>query len=164
LKFAEGGTSLEKDWQVGEKGKLYDQMMGFVERSLGELKKGGDTFEVRGFVWHQGESDAQLSAAQYEALLGNLITHVRGDVKGSMGKSGGELPVVIGEVFDNHERDSILAAERAACGKIPACALAPATGLKTEDAGTHFDAASQLELGKRMAEGMLKMVSASNVP
>ncbi|HVX83802.1 MAG TPA: sialate O-acetylesterase [Phycisphaerae bacterium] len=158
IKFAEGGTSLAKDWKVGTDGKLYAQMLAFVSKSLDDMKAHGDTFELRGFVWHQGESDATLTAEQYEKLLTNLIEHVRTDLKPYRGNAAGELPVVVGEVYDNHQRDSILAAQRSVCEKVKDCALAGSNGLNTFDKGTHFDAESQIEMGKRMAAAMLTML------
>jgi iduronate 2-sulfatase len=158
LKFAEGGTSLQKDWQLGEKGKLYDQMVTFVGASLERMTSAGDTFEVRGFVWHQGESDSELTEGEYAGLLTELIAHVRADVEKYRGTQTGVLPVVVGEVFDNHKRGTILAAQGDVCAKVPGCGLASAKGLSTFDGGTHFDAPSQLELGKRMATAMLKLI------
>jgi iduronate 2-sulfatase len=158
LKFAEGGTSLHKDWQVGKAGKLYEQMVAFVGASLERMKAAGDTFEVRGLAWHQGESDAELTEGEYAGLLTELITHVRADVAKYRPEGAGVLPVVVGEVFDNHQRGTILAAQADVCVKVPGCALASAKGLSTFDGGTHFDAPSQIELGKRMAATMLKLV------
>jgi Carbohydrate esterase, sialic acid-specific acetylesterase len=158
LKFAEGGTSLHKDWGVGEKGKLYDQMMTFVGASLERMTKAGDTFEVRGFAWHQGESDSELTEGEYAGLLTELITHVRGDVAKYRGERTEVLPVVVGEVFDNHKRGTILAAQADVCVKVPGCGLASAKGLSTFDGGTHFDAPSQIELGKRIGAAMLKLM------
>ena len=71
-----------------------------------------------------------------------------------------DLPVVVGEVFDNGKRDSVRAALRATAGNVPHAGFASAEGLKTWDGGTHFDAAGQIALGERFAEAMLKLVNA----
>ncbi len=152
IKFAEGGTSLQKDWRVGDKDGLYARMIDFVQKRLVDLGKNGDTYSIRGFVWHQGESDAGLSSEEYSTLLVNLITSVRTDLQRP------RLPVVIGEVYDNGKRDNVRAAEKTTATKLPSCEFVPATGLKTQDEGTHFDAASQIELGKRMGIAMLKLL------
>ncbi len=152
IKFAEGGTSLQKDWRVGDKTGLYARMIDFVQKRLADLRKNGDTCVIRGFVWHQGESDETLSPEEYSTLLVNLITSVRKDLDRP------RLPVVIGEVYDNGKRDNVRAAEKTTAAKLPYCEFAPATGLKTQDEGTHFDAASQIELGKRMGNAMLKLL------
>ena len=145
IKFAEGGTSLQKDWRVGDPGGLYTRMLPFVREQMNALTARGDTYTLRGFAWHQGESDSSLTQEQYAKLLKSLITQVRRDLDAP------NLPVVIGEVYDNHERDTVRVAEKSAATNIPYCVFASADKLKTQDEGTHFDAASQIELGKRMA-------------
>ncbi|MGN6366933.1 MAG: sialate O-acetylesterase [Phycisphaerae bacterium] len=152
LKFVEGGTSLKKNWRVGEPSGLYAQMLPFYRKQLDALTARGDTYTLRGFAWHQGESDASLTKDEYLELLKNLITHLREDMHAP------DLPVVLGEVYDNHKRDSILAAQREAPTAIPHCAQASSAHLNTLDKGTHFDAPSQLELGKRMAEALLPLL------
>jgi iduronate 2-sulfatase len=152
IKFAEGGTSLKKDWKVGEPGGLYARMMPFVQEQMEALKARGDTYTLRGFAWHQGESDSGLTEEQYGKLLKALVLQVRRDLDSP------NLPVVIGEVYDNHERDAVRAAEKGAAKGIPYCAVASADKLKTQDEGTHFDAGSQIELRKRMALAILPLL------
>ena len=91
-------------------------------------------------IWHQGESDAGLPPGEYETLLTAFIGRVRTDMNTR------DLPFVIGEVYDNDKRDNVRAGQRAAAGKVPHAAFVSAEGLKTSDKGTHFDAASQIEL------------------
>lgn len=68
------------------------------------------------------------------------------------------LPFIIGEVYDNGHRDSVLTAQRAVAVSVANVGLAPANALKTSDNGTHFDTASQLTLGERFAAAMLKLM------
>ena len=158
IKFAEGGTSLKTDWRVGDKGALYDQMLQFVAASLQQLKANGDTYELRGFVWHQGENDAKETQQAYADLLTHLIQQLRADLSPYRAPgSAGPLPVVIGDVFDNHERDAVRAAQKQVAGQLPGCAFASADGLETQDQGTHFNAASQIKLGERMAAAILTL-------
>jgi len=146
IKFSEGGTSLHKDWDPNTRGALYDQMMKFVDASLKTLPGHDVTWQYAGFVWHQGESDASLPDGKYQELLEALIARVRNDLHTL------EMPVVIGEVFNNAHRDRVLAGQKAACDKGKNVFLVSAKGLVTSDHGTHFDTASQIELGKRMAK------------
>lgn len=155
IKCAEGGTSLSKDWAPGEKGKLYEQFIAFVGQVLKELQAKGDTYTLRGMAWHQGESDASLPAGKYQALLTDFIRHVRADLKVQ------DMPFVIGEVYDNGHRDVVREAQKSASTAVPHAAFAAAQGLKTSDQGTHFDAASQIELGKRFAQAMLPLLTAA---
>jgi iduronate 2-sulfatase len=117
------------------------------------LKRDGHTFTPRGLLWHQGEGDASSTTETYQQRLAEFIARMRED----LGKP--DLPVVVGEVFDNGKRDTVRAALRAAPGKVPHVGFASAQGLKTWDNGTHFDAAGQITLGERFAEAMLKLIS-----
>jgi iduronate 2-sulfatase len=150
IKFSEGGTSLQKDWNPAKRGMLYDQMIAFVKVSLKQLKDRGDTYELAGFVWHQGESDASLAAGEYQKRLEGLVKRVREDFKAPA------LPVVIGEVFDDGHRDRVRAGQLAACETGKNMYFASAKGLTTSDKGTHFDTASQIEMGKRLAGAYLE--------
>ena len=152
IKCAEGGTSLAKDWSPNEQDKLYGQWIRFVQQTLKEIKAHGDTYTLAGVVWHQGESDAGLAAGEYAKLLTAFIQRTRTDLKES------NLPFVIGEVFDNKGRDRVRAGQTAVSKTVPNTAFASAQGLSTFDKGTHFNAASQIELGKRMAQAMLPLI------
>ncbi len=152
IKFAEGGTSLAKDWNPEAKDRLYAACLVFTRKSLQDLKDKNHTYTLRGMIWHQGESDAGLTAAEYEKLLTSFIGRLRKDLEAP------ELPIGIGEVFDNGKRDSVRAAQKAVAEKLPGAFFVSAEGLKTSDKGTHFDAASQIILGERFAAGMTKVL------
>ena len=153
IKYAEGGTSLKEDWSPTAKDKLFEKYIAFVNKSLKELKDRGDTYEVRGMIWHQGESDASLPAEKYQEMLTAFIAAVRTNLAIK------DLPFVIGEVFDNGGRDRVRAAQKAVAKNVSSAFFVSAEGLKTSDKGTHFDAASQIELGKRLAEPLLKLLA-----
>ena len=152
IKFAEGGTSLAKDWNPDIKDRLYPAFLKFTEASLATLKTQGHTFALRGMIWHQGESDASLKAEEYQKMLTAFIGRVRTDLKSP------ELPFGIGEVYDNGKRDSVRDAQKATAKEVKGTFFVPADKLKTFDMGTHFDAASQIELGQRFAAGMAKAI------
>ncbi|MBN9522659.1 hypothetical protein J0H58_29740 [bacterium] len=150
IKFAEGGTSLAKDWNPAVKDRLYPTFLDFTHKSLKELTDAGHTATLRGMIWHQGESDAELPAAEYEAQLTGFIARVRTDL------AAPDLRFGIGEVIDNGKRDAVRAALKATAEKVSGAFFVSATGLTSHDGGTHFDAASQIELGERFAAGMAK--------
>lgn len=153
IKYAEGGTSLKEDWNPAAKDKLFEKFVAFVNKALKELKDRGDTYEIRGMVWHQGESDAGQPAEKYQEMLTSFIAEVRS----MLGLK--DMPFVIGEVYDNGKRDRVRAAQKAVAKDVKAAFFVSAEGLKTFDNGTHFDAASQIEFGKRMAQPLLKLLS-----
>jgi len=149
IKYTEGGTSLAKDWNPDVKNRLYTAFLDFTKKSLKVMKDRGDTYTVRGMIWHQGESDAGLTAEEYQKLLTEFIARTRKELELP------DLPFGIGEVYDNGKRDNVRAAQKATAEKVKAAFFVPADKLKTFDMGTHFDAASQIELGKRFAVGMV---------
>ena len=150
IKFAEGGTSLAKDWNPDVKDRLYPAFLEFTKKSLKELKDQGHTYTIRGMIWHQGESDAGLTADEYQKLLTAFIARVRTDLDVP------ELPFGVGEVFGNGNRDAVRAAQKATAEKVKGAFFVSADELKTFDGGTHFGAASQVEFGERCAAGVAK--------
>lgn len=157
IKISRGGTSLWTEWLPGEPGQptsqghCYRDGLESVARALKALAGRGGQAALRGVLWHQGESDSQRTEEHYQQMLTTFITHLRRD----LGRA--DLPFVIGEVYDNGNRDAVRAAQAEVAQTVPHCALAPASGLTTSDGGTHFDAASQLKLGQRLAEAWLKL-------
>jgi iduronate 2-sulfatase len=158
VKFAEGGTNLRSDWNPNEKDKLYDHFIRFIRKTQEMIKANGDTCEIRGMVWHQGESDSKEPASLYQSQLTELIARVRGDV------GLPRLSFVIGQVYDNGQRDTVIAAQKAVTHKIPNTALASADGLKTIDKGTHLDARSQITMGLRCAQAMAQLLNLHPAP
>jgi iduronate 2-sulfatase len=152
VKFAEGGTNLSKDWNPEAKGKLYENFIKFVRQTQEMMKANGDTCEIRGMAWHQGESDAGMPAGKYEEALTAFIAKVRDDLGNK------NLPFVIGQVFDNSTRAGIVNDQKATAKAVANVGFVDADGLETFDKGTHFDAASQIKLGKRLADEMIRLM------
>lgn len=151
IKVAEGGTNLASDWNPKDTGKLYAQFLKVVQATQEKIRTDGGTCEICGLLWMQGESDAASSTEQYQTRLAELIAKLRADLKIK------ELPFLIGQVYDNGQRNTVIAAQKAVAKVIPATAFVEADGLQTFDKGTHYDAASQIELGKRFAREMLRL-------
>jgi hypothetical protein len=116
------------------------------------IKAKGDTCEIRGMIWHQGESDVGMEPGQYQAALTEFISKVRSDLGVK------NLPFVIGQVYDNGKRTNIIADQKAAAAAVPKTGFVKADGLTTSDNGTHFDAKSQIELGKRFASELIPLL------
>jgi iduronate 2-sulfatase len=158
IKGSKGGTRLRSDWKPGKAGEpdsqgpCYRNFIETIHLACKDLESRGDTYTLRGILWHQGESDDTATAEQYQEMLTHFIARIREDV------GQPDLPFVIGEVYDNGKRDAVRAAQRATAKAVPHVAFASAEGLETWDHGTHFDAASQLTLGSRFADEMAKLI------
>ncbi|MEO1616568.1 MAG: sialate O-acetylesterase [Planctomycetota bacterium] len=164
IKGSQGGTSLRADWNPGVKddvesqGPQYRDFIKTIQVATEQLMKRGDSISIRGLLWHQGESDRKSSTPVYRRRLKQLIARLREDV------GVPDLPVVVGEVFDNGQRDSVRAAIQAVAGASPSVGLVSSDGTTTSDPGTHFDTKSQLLLGQRYAEAMRKLPAAAPLP
>ena len=157
VKFAEGGTNLRLDWNPKEPNKLYEKFIQFVRLTQKMVMEKGDTCEIRGMLWHQGESDAGKPIGEYQAALTDLIARVRSD----LGLK--ELPFVIGQVYDDGKRNNIITDEKAVAKSVPNTAIVDVAGLETSDKGTHFNAKSQIELGKRFSRELVRLLPAPSV-
>jgi hypothetical protein len=100
IKTAIGGTNLAVDWRPpsagGETGELYNQMIQTIQNVTQNLETefpgiGTTDFEISGFAWFQGWSDAGDAGYrnEYESNLTHLIHDVRSDLNIL------DLPVVI---------------------------------------------------------------------
>ncbi|MGI9475020.1 MAG: sulfatase-like hydrolase/transferase, partial [Rubripirellula sp.] len=157
IKGSKGGTSLRADWKPGVKGNKesqgprYRDFVETIQIATNQLQQRGDQYTIRGLLWHQGESDSKSSTDVYRGRLEEFIDRIREDVGVT------DLPVVVGEVFDNGKRDSVRAAIQAVAADSSTVGLVSSEDTKTSDPGTHFDASSQLILGKRYADAMSKL-------
>ncbi len=157
IKGSKGGTSLRADWKPGVKGDpksqgpRYRDFIETIRMATKQLSDRGDQFTIRGLLWHQGESDSKSSTELYQRRLEELIVRIREDV------GVPDLPVVVGEVFDNGKRDNVRAAIQAVAAASSTVGLVSSEGTTTWDPGTHFDARSQLLLGERYAVAMSEL-------
>lgn len=142
IKVTQGNTSLSKDWSPAGN-YLYVTLTNTVAVALRELTEHGDRYKIRGMIWHQGESDVNSGAERYRKNLTAFIASVRRDV------GLPELPFIIGEIATNKEA-SFRAVQRKIADETPHAAFVSAEGLETAE-GTHFKAASVVELGRRFA-------------
>ena len=162
IKYSHGGSNLHTQWAAG--GPRYASFLGAVEAGLTALTDAGDTYDLRGMLWHQGEADAGKlkNAKNYQANLIDLIARVRRDVF-----EGVRLPFVIGQLSDAQDDSALTSASawfilRAAQNAV--AANDPTVGLVETDGFTvrpgdqvHLDHTSQITLGERFAAEMLSL-------
>lgn len=154
IKVSRGGTNLRNNWRADTTvdssvdepaGYLYRALLEQVTDSLAELEADGSTANIEGFVWHQGESDSNQ--------VGGYADRFAAFVDGVRGEFGDDIPFVLGELSRTRENSvnfnnnlPNVVNQRAGLSFISS------DGLTTpDDDTTHFDAAGQLELGRRYA-------------
>ena len=153
IPLARGGTSIlawQKDADPHPQfGSMYADTVRLVRSAL----KDG---ELKGILWHQGESDVKR-AGRYEELLLRFLDDLRRDLRAE------SVPVVVGLLGrwreeDPNQREGVLVINGVFRGlpqKIQPAAWVDSDGLtnKPDDPG-HFDAASYREFGRRYAAAM----------
>lgn len=130
-------------------GHCYAGLLQLVHASLQTLTQQGDTFEIRGMIWHQGENDSGLSTVTYKDRLKDFITAIRTDLDKP------QLPFLIGEIIQSGSANT-RAAQQQAAGETPDAAFISSVGLKADSTSIHFDTNGQLDFGRRYAERMLQ--------
>jgi hypothetical protein len=123
----------------------YDEAISRVTAAL-------DDGELKGILWHQGESDSNpQAAAVYEQNLRALIARLRERLNSP------QAPFLIGQLgrFDgypwNSSRIQVDAVHRAIASALPNVAYVPSDGLSHNGDGLHFNAVAAREFGRRYA-------------
>lgn len=149
IKFAQGGTSLAVNWKPGAVGVGGGDYLGFraaVTNALSLLTAGGDTYQIAGMLWLQGESDTGTNATNYGTNLTNFIADMRSNY-------GAELPFIIGGIgYQTADYSVVSAAQENVANTIPNVAyFSDYDLLGPTHTGLHFDAAGQQLIGERYA-------------
>lgn len=149
FKYSLGSTSIAKNWKGPGDGKMYDQMIKEFGQALSLLTKEGHKVNIRGFVWIQGESDAQTTAMA-EAYKGGLKTLI-GDLRKNVTKRS-ELPVILG-VDEQHgwvkKNPHVVYAQQALSKEDPYVTFTTMVGLEKADT-THLTPRGLEEHGKHV--------------
>jgi hypothetical protein len=147
---AVGGSSIEA-WQAGGYDKAtkthpYDE-------ALARVRVAQQSGEIKGIIWHQGESDSSPEkAAVYLPKLIRLIAAFRRELDKE------QLPFVAGELgYYQEAYKNINQQLESLPRQVPHTAVVTAKGLNHKGDGTHFDAESARELGRRYAAAMLRL-------
>ena len=130
-------------------GHCYRGLLDLVSQSLATLAGQGHTHELRGILWHQGESDSGLSTAVYKDRLKEFIGAIRTD----LGKP--QLLFLIGELIQSGYANT-RSAQRQAAAETSNAFFISSVALRGDSTTIHFDTTGQLDFGRRYAERMLQ--------
>ncbi len=161
VKTAGGGTTLWKHWSP--EGFMYKRFISNMENALQQLNDSGAVYEICGMLWMQGESDAEIieKAKEYDLNLPILINNVRKFT----GKE--ELPFVLGRISSSLLKETpwnfdhtmiVQKAQENVAAQDENVFIINTDHLTTWDDNTHFDATSQIWLGKKMGEIMINHI------
>jgi hypothetical protein len=156
FKYTLGSTSLAGNWKQPGQGGMYDNMAKELAKAVEMLKTDGQTVKFRGFIWIQGESDAQNKplALAYEERLKNLINNLRDKVTQTP-----EMPVILG-VDEQHpwvvKNPEVITAQQNLAKSLKACAWTSLKELEKADS-THLTPAALVLHGERIYDAYVKL-------
>lgn len=152
---AVGGSPIDA-WQPGEFYKPTNSHP--WDDAIRRAKAAMAVGELKGILWHQGESDSKPElAAGYAAKLHDLIHRLRTELNAP------DVPFVVGQMGQFPERpwsearQQVDAAHRTLPDHVTCTAFVSSGGLHHKGDEVHFDSASYRELGRRYAEAILKL-------
>ena len=163
IKYSHGGSNLQKQWAEG--GPIYKTFVSTTRAALAALSDAGDTYELRGMLWQQGESDTEDDKgwpAAYQANLTSLIKRLRADLFG-----GKPLPFIIGGLSDSQNPDvkvpgtgwhTVRQAQEKVAKTLAKVGFVNTDGYSTrEGEAIHFNHEGQIALGKAYATEMIRL-------
>lgn len=154
VKVTEGGTNLYYDWDPTPENpgvpNADGQVEGFMynrwvsEKNLALAALGGKPYTVAGIFMDQGTADGSVSSSYY-----NNLTSLANAMRSELGDAS--IPFVLSRIQPNGATNR----ERIRTAQVTFGSLTYNSWVNTDDLvtidGTHYDAASQLVLGQRMA-------------
>ncbi|MBX2851624.1 MAG: sialate O-acetylesterase [Phycisphaeraceae bacterium] len=159
VKHAASATDLDIQWSPTG-GSVYNAFLNTVNRATNSITDAGDTYDITGFLWVQGEADANRGyGSDYEANLTNFIAAIRAEF-------GQDTPFFISKLSDNQDPgpDTALVMQ----AQIDVAAADSNTFLIDTDGpeftvspapdGLHYDTNGQIALGEAFAASYLSTV------
>ncbi|HHT66695.1 MAG TPA: sialate O-acetylesterase [Erysipelotrichaceae bacterium] len=167
IKFAKGGSSLSDDW-LAESGQapLYTLFVAFVKQKMDYLREKYPTteFNIDSLCWMQGETDATgyNSAQNYKNNLVTFMNNLKNDLADYGGNNMVIIDAGISQVWSYYQ--TVNEAKENAGSLIDNyhyfSTIDMGLEVNKEPAGipdsAHYDSASMIELGKKLATESLK--------
>lgn len=135
-------------------GHMWGLLRDTVDSALANVLSNGDTFDIKGFMYLQGESNNSSGAAVAGQLLGDLINNLQSHINTQYPNAADNMFSVIGEIAASTtnanrilttQQQMQLAAGNSAIEFVPTRDLP----LKSDD--IHFGRDSKLTIGRRFA-------------
>jgi len=162
IKYAEGGTNLDEEWDpkdTGGSAYMYDGFLESMGNALANLTADGLSFEIAGMFWMQGERDAKFAgmASRYEDNIEDLIAAVRAQT------GEADLPFILGRLADDLDTDDypelavVRAAQAAAAAGDDMVWMVDTDAFEMKPDNLHFNAAGQLAMGDAFGETFINI-------
>lgn len=164
-------ASAQNSWFPGEdpeNGKVFEgglmvRFERYLKSARQQVEQSGRTWEVKGVIWHQGESDVPSDKVIFERDLRNVFKRFRSLL-------GADVPIVAGHIRDLGERQrAVNDVLNRLAGEDPLLTTVGLDGVtyegddKNGNPNVHMDRAGCHTLGRSLVKALDKMRLASSV-
>ncbi len=163
LKFARGATDLARDWNTTDSNNyLFDKFKEALDDGRNKLTSTGYSFNIKGFVFFQGEGDTLSStdAGNYQTNLTNFISAIRTHLVEP------NLPIVICSIDRASEPSNSLtvrtAQQSVASGDVNIYYV-PTESYSRKSDGVHLNTQGMLDTGEAVANALAGISGVFNV-
>lgn len=149
IKASRGGGG-NTNWSKADGGHMYSHVVNTVNAATAILTANGDTFEIVGLLYLQGESDSTAEANVAKTRIKALTDNLRADLP-----NASNLHTIIGGIAAAGVDRDIVRAQHAAAGSENATIdYFPNLDLQSQTASDnlHFNKAAKLRIGERFAQ------------
>jgi lysophospholipase L1-like esterase len=148
IKASRGGGG-NTHWSESAGGHMYSHLVATVNAATATLTANGDTFEITGLLYLQGESDSTAEADIAGTRLQELVDNLRADLP-----NAANLKAVIGGIAAaGTARDTVRARHQTLGAASPSIDFFPNLDLQSQVTdGLHFNKAAKLRIGERFAQ------------
>lgn len=151
VKASRGGGG-NTNWSKAAAGHMYQHVVDTVTAATNALSLAGDSFEIAGLLYLQGESDSAAEADIAGTRLKELIDNLRADLPNAANLHG----IIGGIAASGAARDTVRARHEAIAATTPYIDFFSNLDQQAETTdGLHFDKAAKLRIGGRFARAVL---------
>jgi len=151
IKASRGGGG-NTNWSKTASGHMYDHVVNTVATATSALTSNGDTFEISGLLYVQGESDNASEAAIAGTRFKELVDNLRTDLPNASALHG----IIGGIAAAGATRDTVRTEQQAIAASTAYIDYFSNLDLQAEVTdGLHFDKAAKLRIGNRFARAFI---------
>lgn len=148
VKASRGGGG-NTNWSKAAGGHMYGHVVNTVTAAAQALSANGDTFEIAGLLYLQGESDTAAEADIAGSRFQELVDSLRGDLPNASAMTA----VIGGIAAPGTTRDTVRARQEALAAASSTIDYFPNLDLQSQVMdGLHFNKAAKLRVGERFAQ------------
>ena len=152
IKASRGGGG-NTNWSESSGGHMYNHVKDTVIAATDALTTAGDTFEVVGLMYLQGESDSGAEAGIADTRLSELVANLRADLD----NAASMYAVIGGIAAAGGNRDTVRAKQASLAASDARMSYFENLDLQGQlYDNLHFDKAAKLTIGKRYAQAFFE--------